>query len=301
MAGARPDCVSERAKRRQAREMGTLGSGNHYLEMQVVAEIYDTAAATAFGLALDDVLLTIHCGSRGLGHQIGSDFLKEMAIAAGELGIDLPDRDLACAPIRSELGERYLGATRAAINCALATEKFSAISPGRQCGGSSRRHASISCSTSLTTPARRRRMSSMAVRGSFMSTAREPPARSVPATRACRSRSAPSAARPHRRQRGHGLLRACRNRDERGEGVLLGVSWAGRAMSRHAAAKRWSGRKVVDELAAQDILIRSPSSGGVAEEAPGANKDVGAVVAAAEHAGLARRVALVKPIICIKV
>ena len=75
---------------------------------------------------------------------------------------------------------------------------------------------------------------------------------------------------------------------------------AGRAMSRHAALKRWSGRKVVDDLAAQGILIRSPSSRGVAEEAPGAYKDVGAVVEAAEHAGLARRVALVKPVICIK-
>jgi tRNA-splicing ligase RtcB len=124
MEGARPDCVSERAKHRQRREMGTLGSGNHYLEVQVVAEIFDSAAANAFGLAPNDIVVTIHCGSRGLGHQIGSEFLKEMAVAAGDLGIDLPDRDLACAPIRSELGERYLGAMRAAINCALANREI---------------------------------------------------------------------------------------------------------------------------------------------------------------------------------
>ena len=84
MAGARPDCVSERAKERQRREMGTLGSGNHYLEVQAVAEIFDAAAAEAFGLAQDDVVVTIHCGSRGLGHQIGTEFLKEMVVTAAE-------------------------------------------------------------------------------------------------------------------------------------------------------------------------------------------------------------------------
>src|SRR5512139_2269350 len=115
MAGARPDFVSDRAKERQRREMGTLGSGNHYLEVQAVAEIFDTAVADAFGLAQDGVVVTIHCGSRGLGHQIGTEFLKEMVVTAKEAGIDLPDRELACAPISSEVGQRYLGAMRAAI------------------------------------------------------------------------------------------------------------------------------------------------------------------------------------------
>jgi tRNA-splicing ligase RtcB len=104
--------------------MGTLGSGNHYLEVQAVAEIFDAQAAESFGLALQDVMVTIHCGSRGLGHQIGTEFLKEMAIAAGAAGIALPDRELACAPIHSEIGQRYLGAMRAAINCALANREI---------------------------------------------------------------------------------------------------------------------------------------------------------------------------------
>ena len=86
MAGARPECVSERAKERQRREMGTLGSGNHYLEVQAVAEIFDAAVAEAFGLAQDDVVVTIHCGSRGLGHQIGTEFLKEMVVTREGLG-----------------------------------------------------------------------------------------------------------------------------------------------------------------------------------------------------------------------
>src|SRR5437588_1619042 len=136
---ARPECVSDRAKERQRRQMGTLGSGNHYLEIQAVTEILDQAAAEAFHLATDDVVVTIHCGSRGLGHQIGSDYLKEMTAAAKAAGIELPERELACAPIRSEVGQRYLGAMRAAINCALANREilthltrdaFHAVLPG---------------------------------------------------------------------------------------------------------------------------------------------------------------------------
>lgn len=100
MAGADPDAVSDQAKRRQRDEMGTLGSGNHYLEIQAVSEIFDTAAANAFGLRPGDILVSIHCGSRGLGHQIGTEFLRRMVVTAGQHGIDLPDRELACAPPR---------------------------------------------------------------------------------------------------------------------------------------------------------------------------------------------------------
>ena len=124
MAGAKPENVSDRAKKRQHKEMGTLGSGNHYLEVQAVTEIFDATVAEVYGLATDDVVVTIHCGSRGLGHQIGTEFLKEMVVAAQALGIVLPDRELACAPIKSEIGERYLGAMRAGINCALANREI---------------------------------------------------------------------------------------------------------------------------------------------------------------------------------
>src|SRR5512147_702154 len=108
MAGAVASSVSFKARHRQQDEMGTLGSGNHYLEVQRVAEIYDADVARGFGVAVDDVVVSIHCGSRGLGHQIGTEFLKEMAIAAPGLGIALPDRELACAPVESEIGRRYL-------------------------------------------------------------------------------------------------------------------------------------------------------------------------------------------------
>ncbi|MGD0091130.1 MAG: RtcB family protein, partial [Planctomycetota bacterium] len=118
--GAKPECVSLLAKQRQEGEMGTLGSGNHYLEVQVVERVHDAAAAAAYGLFQDQVLVSIHCGSRGLGHQVGTDYLVSLAKAAQRLGIQLPERELACAPIASPEGQQYLGAMTAAINCALA-------------------------------------------------------------------------------------------------------------------------------------------------------------------------------------
>jgi len=124
MSGADPSQVSEKAKKRQQNEMGTLGSGNHYLEVQAVTAIYDSKIARTYGLAENDVVVSIHCGSRGLGHQIGTEFLKRMLLAAGPYGIRLPDRELACAPIDSPIGQSYLGAMRAGINCALANRQI---------------------------------------------------------------------------------------------------------------------------------------------------------------------------------
>ena len=121
---ALPAEVSDRAKKRQREEMGTLGSGNHYLEVQHVAQICDRQIAAAFGVYEGAIVLSIHCGSRGLGHQIGTEFLTRMAAAAPAYGIDLPDRELACAPIDSPVGQAYLGAMRAAINCALANRQI---------------------------------------------------------------------------------------------------------------------------------------------------------------------------------
>jgi tRNA-splicing ligase RtcB len=123
MKGADPSKVSRRAKERQLSEMGTLGSGNHYLELQVVDQVFDAAAARRFRLEAGDLLVTIHCGSRGLGHQIGTDYLQRLLPAAGKYGIALPDRELSCAPILSPEGSDYLGAMRAGINCALANRQ----------------------------------------------------------------------------------------------------------------------------------------------------------------------------------
>jgi tRNA-splicing ligase RtcB len=301
MQGARPDCVSDRAKERQREEMGTLGSGNHYLEVQAVTAIFDSAVANVFGITKDSVVVTIHCGSRGLGHQIGSEFLKEMVVAAGESGITLPDRELACAPINSEVGRRYFGAMRAAVNCALANREI--------LGHYARRvfahffpnaalpilfdvsHNTCKVESHLVDGKRR----DLFVHRKGATRAFGPGHESLPA--ALRPVGQPVLIGGSMGTGSYILVGDARSEARAFSSACHG---AGRALSRHAALKQWSGRKIVDELAAQGILIRSPSTRGVAEEAPGAYKDVGAVVAAAEQAGLARRVAGLRPLICVK-
>ena len=301
VAHAKPAFVSPLARKRQRLEMGTLGSGNHYLEVQAVGEVFNEAAAHAFGLRRGEVTVSLHCGSRGLGHQVGSDFLLRMAEEAPAHGLHLADRELACAPVHSSLGQEYLGAMRAAINCALAN----------------------------------RQILTHLVRQVF---ARHWPAARLPllydvSHNTCKleEHAVDGRLRPlyvHRKGAtrawgpGHPelpeALRAV------GQPVLIGgsmgtASWvmagtaageglafssachgAGRAMSRHQAQQHWRGRQVVDDLAARGILVRSLSSRGIAEEAPGAYKDVEAVVQATHDAGLAHKVARLDPLVCVK-
>jgi tRNA-splicing ligase RtcB len=301
MAGAMPENVSERARERQRREMGTLGSGNHYLEVQAVAEIFDQKAATGFGLKQDEVVVTIHCGSRGLGHQIGTEFLREMVTAAAEAGISLPDRELACAPIKSEVGQRYLGAMRAAINCALANREiighyshkvFAHFFPDTD--------LTLLFDVSHNTCKVEKHRTNGAARELFVhrkgaTRAFGPGHPDLP--EALRKIGQPVLIGGSMGTGSYVLVGAAESEEKSFASACHG---AGRAMSRHAALRAWSGRGIVDELAERGILIRSPSMRGVAEEAPGAYKDVGAVVLAAEHAGLARRVARLVPMICIK-
>ncbi len=302
MSGARPECVSERAKQRQRDEMGTLGSGNHYLEVQEVAEIYDPAVAAAFGLHEGEIVVSIHCGSRGLGHQIGTDYLRRMLEAARAHGIALPDRELACAPIRSTVGQEYLGAMRAAINCALANrqiithlarEAFAAVFPGVDL----RLVYDVShntCKEELhrTAEGGERRLY---VHRKGATRAFGPGHPDLP--EAYRKVGQPVLI--------GGSMGTCSyvlvgTRDSEALAFSSACHGAGRAMSRKQATKRWRGRELVEELARRGIVIRSPSMRGVAEEAPGAYKDVSAVVEAAHAAGLARKVAKLVPIVCIK-
>jgi tRNA-splicing ligase RtcB len=301
MAGARPEYVSDRAKERQRCEMGTLGSGNHYLEVQAIVEIFDPTVADVFGIKQDDVVVTIHCGSRGLGHQIGSEFLKEMVVTAKASGIELPDRELACAPIHSEVGERYLGAMRAAINCALANREILGHFARRVFG-----HFFPGCDLPLLYDVSHNtckvephladgKMQDLFVHRKGATRALGPGHPSLPA--ALREVGQPVLIGG---SMGTGSYILVGEATSEAKAFSSACHGAGRALSRHAALRQWSGRKIVDDLAAAGILIRSPSTRGVAEEAPGAYKDVGAVVAAAEHAGLSRRVARLRPLICIK-
>jgi tRNA-splicing ligase RtcB len=301
MRSADPAVVSDQAKKRQRDEMGTLGSGNHYLEVQRVVRVQDEAIAAAWNLKQDDVVVSIHCGSRGLGHQIGTEFLREMAIGARQAGIELPDRELACAPLKSALGQRYLGAMRAAINCALANRQiltqltrdaFAEVLPGARLPLLYDVSHNTCKEEEHLVDGRRRRLF---VHRKGATRAFGPGHPELP---------------PEFAATGQPVLIG--GSMGTGSYVLAGLAsgmeqafgsachGAGRAMSRNSALKRWHGRQVVDELAARGILIRSPSLRGVAEEAPGAYKDVSEVVEAAERAGLARIVARLEPMVCVK-
>jgi len=301
MAGADPDKVSEFAKRRQRDETGTLGSGNHYAEVQEVQEIFDQAAAATFGIALGDVVLSIHCGSRGLGHQIGTDYLKRMVAAAARHGIDLPDRELACAPIASPLGQDYLGAMRAGINCALANrqvltqlarEAFAEVLPEARL----RVLYDVShntCKVEEHDIAGRRRVVHVHRKGATRALGPGHPA--LPAE--LRDVGQPVLIGG---SMGTASYILAGNPTSESAALASACHGAGRTMSRTQATKRWQGREVVRDLESAGILVRSPSLRGVAEEAPGAYKDVSAVVLVSEQAGLARRVARLRPLVCIK-
>ncbi|HEX5513095.1 MAG TPA: RtcB family protein [Gammaproteobacteria bacterium] len=301
MADAEPGQVSEQAKQRQRDELGTLGSGNHYLEVQRVVEIFDEPTAKAFGLALDQVEVSIHCGSRGLGHQIGTEFLRSMALQAKGFGIDLPDRELACAPIRSELGQRYLGAMRAAINCSFANRQvithltrqaFHEVLPqARLTLLFDVSHNTCKVERHLVDGEERE----LYVHRKGATRAFGPGHPSLPAEYR-------AVGQPVLIGGTMGTASYVLAGTEEGMRIALGSAChgAGRAMSRHQATRTWRGQQVTEELAAKGISIRSPSWRGVAEEAPGAYKDVAAVAEASEAAGLARRVARLEPLICIK-
>lgn len=301
MARARPEEVSYHAKSRQRDEMGTLGSGNHYLEVQYVAEIFAADVASAFNLKLGDVVVSIHCGSRGLGHQIGTEFLKKMAIAAGTYGIELPDRELACAPIHCPVGQSYLGAMRAAINCALANRQIITHLARQAFADIGRRpelpllydvsHNTCKLEEHVVEGVRQR----LFVHRKGATRAFGPGHPDIPA--AFQVTGQPVLIGGSMGTASYILVGTAE-----GETRSFGSSChgAGRSMSRHEALKQWRGRQLVDQLAQEGILIRSPSLRGVAEEAPRAYKDVGAVVDAADAAGLSRKVIKLKPMVCIK-
>ncbi len=297
--GADPGQVSELAKKRQRGEMGTLGSGNHYLEVQVVEKIYDPACAEAFGLSEGQILVSIHCGSRGLGHQIGTDYLVSLAKAAGRLGIDLPDRELACAPINSPEGQAYLGAMNAAINCALANRQI-LTHLAREVFAYTLPQARLETLFDVSHNTCKLEQHEVEGKKRWLYVHRKG------ATRAF----APGHPQLPERYRMAGQPVIIGGSMGTGSYVLAGLPsnpayasashGAGRSMSRHAALKRWHGRELIDELAGRGILIRTRSMRGAAEEAPGAYKDVDRVAEATEKAGLAKRVAFLRPKVCVK-
>jgi tRNA-splicing ligase RtcB len=263
--------------------------------------VFDAEAAAVFGVREGDIVVSIHCGSRGLGHQIGTEFLKSMAVSTARYHIELPDRELACAPINSEVGQDYLGAMRAAINCALANrqivthlvrEVFADVLP----------EAVLSLLYDVSHNTCRveehvidGRPTRLFVHRKGATRAFGPGHSDIPS--ALRAVGQPVLIGGTMGTASYVLVGT-----EESMSLAFGSAChgAGRSMSRHQALRQWHGREVVKDLAGRGILIRSPSMRGVAEEAPGAYKDVSEVVDAADEARLARKVARLEPLVCVK-
>ncbi|WP_055585366.1 RtcB family protein [Peterkaempfera griseoplana] len=296
--GADPGQVSERALERGLHQVGSLGSGNHFLEVQQVETVHDTATAEAFGLRPGQVCVMIHCGSRGLGHQICTDHVRRMEQRMPHHGIRVPDRQLACAPVESAEGRAYLGAMAAAANYGRANRQLLADA-ARQVFAQllgARLELVYDISHNLA------KLEEHDVDG-------------VPRLLCVHRKGATRALPPGHRDlppdlRDHGQPVLIPGTMGTASHVLTGVPGgrafhstchgAGRLQSRHQAARGVSGRELRDRMEAGGIAVRPSSWRGLAEEHPGAYKDVDAVVEAAEGAGLCRRVVRLTPLGVVK-
>lgn len=301
MAGADPAQVSDIAKKRQFKEVGTLGSGNHYLEIQYVAEIYDENVAQVLGIYRDDILVSVHCGSRALGHQIGTDYLKTLAEASIKYNIPIHDRELVCAPLNSPEGRRYFSAVCAGINCALANrqvishlvrEAFSDVIP--------KARISILYDVSHNTCKIEKHLVGDKMKKLFIH--RKGATRAFGPGRVEIPEEYRAVGQPVLIGGTMGTCSYILIGTESGMNLAYGSAChgAGRALSRTQAKKRWRGDALLKDLASKGIIVRTHSYSGAAEEAPGAYKDVTAVVDATHNAGLAKKVAMVKPLACVK-
>ncbi len=303
--GADPDLVSERAFERGATQLGTLGSGNHFAEIQYVAEIFDEKVARAFGLFRDQVTVMIHSGSRGLGHQVCDDHLRTMIKAAAHYGIELPDRQLCCAPIRSPEARAYLAAMAAAANFAFANrqvmshwvrESFAAalgMAPDRT--GLSVVYDvchNIAKFETLPIDGKSRRV---CVHRKGATRAYPPGHRATPD--AYRAVGQPVLIPGDMGRYSYVLAGTERAFAESFGSTCHG---AGRRMSRSQAKRAARGHAVVEDLKSRGVHIMAAGMATIAEEMPEAYKDVADVVKVVDGAGLSTRVAELRPIGVIK-
>jgi tRNA-splicing ligase RtcB len=305
MAGADPAQVSERAHERGNDQVGTLGAGNHFLEVDRVTAVYDQAGADAFGLWAGQLVVLIHCGSRGLGHQICTDYVRDFQQAVMRYNIHLPDRELVCAPYNSPEGQAYVAAMKCAANfafanrqtlAALVRESFVNVFAG----------SGLSCELQQVYDVAHnmgkvewhqvggRRMQ-LCVHRKGATRAFGPGAPEIP---------------PDYQKVGQPVL--VPGSMGTASYVLAGTAaameqtfgstchGAGRMLSRTAAKKRIHGEQVRNQLRARGIMVSAGSMAGLAEEAPFAYKDVDQVVEVVERAGIARIVARLEPLLVVK-
>jgi tRNA-splicing ligase RtcB len=305
IAGADPGKVSARAYDRVTDQLGTLGAGNHFIEVDVVDRIFDETAAERMGLFPGQIVAQIHCGSRGFGHQICTDYVERFQRVVHQVGIRLPDRELVCAPINSQDGQDYLGAMKAAANFAfcnrqvlahLIRESFEAVLRGKVADPSVYQVYDIAHNMA--------KVEEHEIDGRRMSVC-------VHRKGATRAFGPGSPAVPDvYRDIGQPVL--VPGSMGTASWVLVGTEGsmaqsfgstchgAGRTMSRSKAKREIHGSDLRQELEARGIRVRAGSLSGLAEEAPAAYKDVDRVIEVVHGAGIARKVARIVPVAVIK-
>ncbi|MFY9584746.1 MAG: RtcB family protein [Candidatus Acidiferrales bacterium] len=302
MAGAMAAKVSDRAKQRGRTQIGTLGSGNHFLEVQFVQKIFEPEIADCFGLAEEQVVVLIHCGSRGLGHQVCTDYLKVMNEAMRHYGITLPDRQLACVPSHSPEGKDYLAAMAAAANFAWANRQaithFTRQSFAKVFGEGARLRVVYDVAHNIAKRERHR----VGASEQDVLVHRKGATRSFPAGSAFIPQAYHDAGQPVLIPGSMGTASYVLVGTERAMEETFGTvcHGAGRAMSRTAAKKGRDARVETKKLEDQGILLRAETRDGILEEIPEAYKDIDAVVDVVHNAGLARKVARLRPMGVIK-
>ncbi len=305
MPGASAEAVSKRAKERGKDQLGTLGAGNHFIEVDRVAEIYNAEIADRLGLFPNQIVVQIHCGSRGLGHQVCTDYVNDFQRAVRAYHIELPDRELVCAPLNSPEGQQYFKAMAAAANFAFANRQILAY------------HIRRSFEQALAGRVRNFDLDQIYDIAHNMAKIEEHDIEGK-TMRVCVHRKGAT--------RAFGPGSAVLPDDLRDIGqpvlipgsmgtasyVLIGTAGsmaqtfgstchgAGRVMSRAKAKREVRGEKLRDELTARGIVVRAGSMPGLAEEAPQAYKDVSQVVNVVHNAGIGKKVARLEPVAVIK-
>jgi len=305
LSGADPSKVSKRAKERGKAQIGSLGAGNHFIEVDLIEKVYDERAANVMGLRTGNVAVQIHCGSRGFGHQICSDYVRELQGAVRRYGIELPDRELVCAPLDSPEGESYLAAMRCAANYAFVNRQVLA------------HYARKAFEQTLAGKVSNWHLQQVYDIAHNMGKIETHEIQGKPVKLCVHRKGATRAFGP-------GFMGLPAEYRPIGQPVLVPgsmgtASWvlvgtelsmqksfgsschgAGRLMSRSKAKKQIWGEDLHKQLTESGIHIRAGSMPGFAEEAPQAYKDVDEVVNAVTGAGIAKKVARLKPVVVIK-
>ncbi|MCX8158581.1 MAG: RtcB family protein [Candidatus Diapherotrites archaeon] len=301
--GADPKAVSDKAKERQFKQVGTLGSGNHYLEVQFVEQIYNEEVAEIFGIDKDDIVISLHCGSRALGHQIGTDYLQELERASKKYNLKILDKELVCAPIQSEEGQKYFSAVNAGINCAFANRQVLThlvrTSVSKVLGIDEKSIRVLYDVGHNTAKIEKHdingKMKEVLVgrKGStrgFGPNREEIPEKYRKVGQPILVGGSMGTASYILRGTNKGML----------ETFGSAIHGAGRVMSRVKATSNFRGSDIEKTLRKQNIIVKAHSLKGLAEEAPEAYKNIDDVVKIVHEEGVVEKVARLRPIIVVK-